>query len=96
MNRVAVRTGVAGQCVTFALSTPSGSIGSSGGGGGCLSSSPVDAGGGGLESMPSPRKKQHVKGTVLLSPSATPCATYEFDAEVRHTTPLPPPLPASE
>ena len=57
VNRVAVRTGSAGQCVTLAL---------------C----------GGVSLL----RKQHLQGTVLLSPSATPSAAYEFDAEVREPT----------
>lgn len=75
MNRVAVRTGVAGQCVTFALSGP-----------GTSECHATVEGGEGVESgegMPSPRKRHHIKGTVLLSPSARPCAAVEFDAEVR-------------
>lgn len=75
VNRVAVRTGVAGQCVTFALSGP-----------GTSECHATVEGGEGVESgegMPSPRKRHHIKGTVLLSPSARPCAAVEFDAEVR-------------
>lgn len=76
MNRVAVRTGVAGQCVTFALSGP-----------GPSECHAAVEGGEGVEGegMPSPRKRHHIKGTVLLSPSARPCAAVEFDAEVRRS-----------
>ena len=38
------------------------------------------------ESESSPRK--HIKGTVLISPSATPSAAYEFDAKVSQSVSL--------
>lgn len=70
INRVPVRTGSAGQCVCLALKMPADQEGGRGGEGSSSSSSST-----------SPRK--HFKGTVLISPSTSPSAAYEFDAEVR-------------
>lgn len=60
VNRVSVRAGHAGQCVTLALQGPHEDLP-------CGGSS-------------SPRKQ--FKGAVLLSPTCSPSAVYEFDAHV--------------